>query len=59
MTNFSHERLTLAIGVMRQARVARSAAFEYFLQREAFREVLMEQAVVRHRLAKAGALLES
>lgn len=59
MTNFNHERLTIAIGVTRQARVALSAAFEYCLQREAFGNVLMEQAVVRHRLAKAGALLES
>ena len=59
MTNFNHERLTIAIGVTRQARVALSAAFEYCLQREAFGKVLMEQGVVRHRLAKAGALLES
>ncbi len=59
MTNFNHERLTIAIGVTRQARVALGAAFEYCLQREAFGKVLMEQAVVRHRLAKAGALLES
>lgn len=59
MTNFNHERLTIAIGVTRQARVSLSAAFEYCLQREAFGKVLMEQAVVRHRLAKAGALLES
>ena len=59
MTNFNHERLTIAIGVTRQARVALSAAFEYCLQREAFGKILMEQAVVRNRLAKAGALLES
>ena len=59
MTNFNHERLTIAIGVTRQARVALSAAFEYCLRREAFGKVLMEQGVVRHRLAKAGALLES
>lgn len=59
MTNFNHERLTIAIGVTRQARVALSAAFEYCLQREAFGKALMEQGVVRHRLAKAGALLES
>ena len=59
MTNFNHERLTIAIGVTRQARVALSSAFEYCLQREAFGKPLMEQGVVRHRLAKAGALLES
>ncbi|KAL9597266.1 MAG: hypothetical protein Q9219_005247 [cf. Caloplaca sp. 3 TL-2023] len=59
MTNFNHERLTIAIGVTRQARVALAAAFEYCMRREAFGKTLMEQPVVRHRLAKAGALLES
>lgn len=59
MTNFNHERLTIAISVTRQARVALAAAFEYCLKREAFGKTLMEQPVVRHRLAKAGAELES
>lgn len=59
MTNFNHERLTIAIGVTRQARVALSSAFEYCLRREAFGKILMEQPVVRHRLAKCGAILES
>ncbi|KAI4240580.1 MAG: hypothetical protein L6R40_005068 [Gallowayella cf. fulva] len=59
MTNFNHERLTIAICVTRQARVALAAAFEYCMQREAFGKTLIEQPVVRHRLAKAGALLES
>lgn len=59
MTNFNHERLSIAVGTTRQARVALSAAFEYVLKREAFGRPLMDQPVVRHRLAKAGALLES
>ena len=59
MTNFNHERLTISIGATRQARVALAAAFEYVLRREAFGKTLVEQPVVRHRLAKAGALLES
>lgn len=59
MQNFNHERLTIAIGVNRQSRVALSAAFEYCLKREAFGKCLMDQPVVRHRLAKAGAVLES
>ncbi|KAK7741759.1 hypothetical protein SLS53_004822 [Cytospora paraplurivora] len=59
MTNFNHERLTISVGVTRQARVALSTAFAYVLKREAFGRPLMDQAVVRHRLAKAGALLES
>lgn len=59
MTNFNHERLSLSIGFTRAARVALSAAFEYCMQREAFGMTLMDQPVVRHRLAKCGALLES
>jgi acyl-CoA dehydrogenase len=59
MTNFNHERLTIAIGATRQARVALGAAMEYVLKREAFGKPLIDQPVVRHRLAKAGALLES
>ena len=59
MTNFNHERLSLAIGATRVARVTLSAALEYCLQREAFGKTLISQPVVRHRLAKCGALLES
>ena len=59
MTNFNHERLTIAISASRQARVALSSAFAYCLKREAFGKTLMDQPVVRHRLAKCGALLES
>jgi acyl-CoA dehydrogenase len=59
MTNFNHERLSIAIIVTRQARVALSTAFEYCLKREAFGKTLMDQPVVRHRLAKCGAELES
>jgi acyl-CoA dehydrogenase len=59
MTNFNHERLLIAIGVTRQSRVALSSAFEYVMKREAFGKALIEQPVVRHRLAKAGAELET
>ena len=59
MQNFNHERLTIAIGTSRSSRVALSSAFAYCLKREAFGKTLMEQPVVRHRLAKAGALLEA
>lgn len=59
MTNFNHERLTIVVGVTRQSRVALSTAFEYCLKREAFSKPLMDQPVVRHRLAKCGAELES
>lgn len=59
MTNFNHERLSIAVGVTRQSRVAVSSALEYTLKREAFGKALIEQPVVRHRLAKVGAMVES
>lgn len=59
MTNFNHERLGMAIGATRQARVALSTAFEYCLKREAFGKTLMDQPVVRQRLSRAGAQLEA
>ncbi|KAJ3494048.1 hypothetical protein NLG97_g4332 [Lecanicillium saksenae] len=59
MTNFNHERMSICMGVIRQCRVALSSAFEYVMKREAFGKTLMDNAVVRHRLAGAGAQLES
>jgi acyl-CoA dehydrogenase len=59
MTNFNHERLSIAISTTRQARVALSAAFEYCLKREAFGKKLMDQPVVRHRLSICGGQLEA
>jgi acyl-CoA dehydrogenase len=59
MQNFNHERLTISVSVNRLARTALSLAFEYCMKREAFGKPLMEQPVVRHRLAKCGAQLES
>ncbi|KAL1646833.1 hypothetical protein SLS58_002968 [Diplodia intermedia] len=59
MTNFNHERLTIAIGTTRSARVAIASATAYVMRREAFGKPLIDQPVVRHRLAKAGAELES
>lgn len=58
-TNFNHERLAISIGVIRASRVALSSAFAYVLRREAFGKPLIEQPVVRNRLARAGAELES
>ncbi|KAL6918644.1 hypothetical protein FSST1_010139 [Fusarium sambucinum] len=57
--NLNHERLAISIGVVSTARAALSAAFSYVLKREAFGKTLMEQPVVRNRLARAGAELES
>jgi acyl-CoA dehydrogenase len=57
--NFNHERLAIVIGIVSSARAALSAAFGYVSKREAFGSPLMEQPVVRNRLARAGAELES
>lgn len=59
MTNFNHERLSIAIGATAQARTALSAAFRYTTTRRAFNAPLISQPVVRNRLARAGASLES
>ncbi|KLP10418.1 hypothetical protein CEK26_012447 [Fusarium fujikuroi] len=59
MRNFNHERMFFGVGITRQARVALSTAFEYCLMREAFGKPLTGQPVVRHRLAKCAAMLES
>lgn len=59
MTNFNHERLIISIGVAQQSRIALSAAMSYVMQRHAFGQPLIAQAVVRNRLARAGAELES
>ena len=59
MTNFNHERLSIAISATTQARVAISTAFAYVLKRQAFGQPLMAREVVRHRLAKCGADIEA
>ena len=59
MTNFNHERISICISGVRMSRVALADAFSYCMKREAFGKTLIEQPVVRHRLAKCGAMLES
>lgn len=59
LTNFNHERLSMVISATVQARKVLSTAFAYTSRREAFGSRLIDQPVVRHRLAKAGAALEA
>ena len=59
MSNFNHERMAVCVSVTRQSRVALDATFKYCLKREAFGKPLMEQPVVRKRLAKCGAEIET
>ncbi|EMD95279.1 hypothetical protein COCC4DRAFT_149257 [Bipolaris maydis ATCC 48331] len=58
VSNVNHERLLLATSAARFSRVALSTAFKYSMERKAFGKALLDQAVVRHRFAKAGAQLE-
>jgi len=59
LSNFNHERLSLAISATVQARKVLSTAFDHVMKREAFGKRLIDQPVVRHRLAKCGADLEA
>ncbi|KAM5364611.1 hypothetical protein ACJZ2D_011392 [Fusarium nematophilum] len=59
LTNFNHERLSLAISATIQSRKLLSTAFDYVMKREAFGKALIDQPIVRHRLATAGADLEA
>ncbi|KAM3418711.1 hypothetical protein BST61_g4688 [Cercospora zeina] len=58
VSNVNHERLLLAASAVRFARTALSTAFKYATERRAFGKTLLDQPVVRHRFAKAGAELE-
>ncbi|KAJ3548246.1 hypothetical protein NM208_g1109 [Fusarium decemcellulare] len=59
LTNFNHERLSLAISATVQSRKLLSTAFDYVIKREAFGKPLIDQPVVRNRLGSAGADLEA
>ena len=59
MKNFNHERLTISITASRLARVVLSSEFEYCMKQEAFGKPLIRQPIVRNRLARCGAPLES
>lgn len=59
MYNFNHERWFLVNNLLGQARAAVSDAFMWAAQRKAFGKPLMDQAVIRHKLANSAAALES
>jgi len=58
ISTVNFERLLLATSAARLSRLALSTAFKYSLERKAFGKTLMDQPVVRHKFAKAGAELE-
>jgi len=59
MYNFNHERWFLVNNLLGMARGAVADAFMWAAQRKAFGKPLMEQAVIRHKLANSAAALES
>jgi acyl-CoA dehydrogenase len=59
MRGFNHERLSLAISTNRLARTGLALGMKYALRRQAFGKALIEQPLVRHRLAKCGIAVET
>lgn len=59
LTNFNHERLSMAIGALAQARKVLSATFAYTTKRQAFGKRLIDQQIVRHHLANMGLAVEA
>mmetsp|Transcript_74121 Transcript_74121/g.131493 ORF Transcript_74121/g.131493 Transcript_74121/m.131493 type:complete len:521 (-) Transcript_74121:233-1795(-) len=59
MYNFNHERWFLTNNLLGMARAAVADAFMWASQRKAFGKPLMDQAVIRHKLANSAAALES
>merc|ERR1719310_818599 len=59
MYNFNHERWFLVNNLLGQPRAAVSDAFMWAAQRKAFGKPLIDQAVIKHKLANSVAQLES
>jgi len=59
MYNFNHERWLIAVNLIGQARAAVSDTFMWARQRKIFGKTLIEQPVIRNKLASAAASLEA
>lgn len=59
MFNFNHERWMIVQSLVGQARQALADTFMWAKQRKIFGKQLMDQPVIRNKLASAGAALES
>jgi len=59
MYNFNHERWFLVNNLLGMARSALADAFMWAVQRKAFGKPLIDQAVIKHKLANSAAALES
>merc|ERR1719436_2067385 len=58
MFNFNHERWLIAQNLIGQGRVALADTFMWAKQRKIFGKSLIDQPVIRHKLASAAAALE-
>ncbi|PFH55558.1 hypothetical protein XA68_18040 [Ophiocordyceps unilateralis] len=59
LSNFNHERWTMACGTIRACRVIVEECFKWANQRIVFGKPLVDQPVIRQKLAKMMALVES
>jgi len=59
MANFNHERWLICAGIMGSMRMILKDCFLWCMQREVFGKKLMTQPVIRHKLARMIAAIES
>lgn len=59
MANFNHERWVIAVSVVAAARVVIEECFKWATQRKVFGQPLMGQSVIREKLGKMVAAVES
>eukprot|EP00746_Dinoflagellata_sp_MGD_P162137 gnl/MRDRNA2_/MRDRNA2_89561_c0_seq1.p1 gnl/MRDRNA2_/MRDRNA2_89561_c0~~gnl/MRDRNA2_/MRDRNA2_89561_c0_seq1.p1 ORF type:complete len:563 (+),score=98.46 gnl/MRDRNA2_/MRDRNA2_89561_c0_seq1:122-1690(+) len=59
MANFNHERWAMAVGGNRMSRLVLEESFKWAMQRSVFGKKLIEQAVIREKLAHMVSQIES
>jgi alkylation response protein AidB-like acyl-CoA dehydrogenase/predicted heme/steroid binding protein len=59
MSNFNHERWMICVGCIARARVCVEESFKWAMQRKVFGKALMEQPVIREKMAQMFSGLES
>ncbi|KAK7509403.1 acyl-CoA dehydrogenase/oxidase [Phyllosticta citriasiana] len=59
LTNFNRERFTMAVGMNRKARTCLAHAFAYACRRETFGKPLIENQIIRHKIATMAREIEA
>ncbi|KAK8153989.1 acyl-CoA dehydrogenase/oxidase [Phyllosticta citrichinensis] len=59
LTNFNRERFTMAVGMNRKARTCLAHAFTYACRRETFGKPLIENQIIRHKIATMAREIEA